>query len=73
LTQRQDDAFNPNCKPFSRLGVRASLACEGRHLTAHEEALFEQMDRERLTPDERARRIIEMSRASRRQKTPAKA
>jgi hypothetical protein len=56
-----------------RPGVRASLACEGMYLTAEEEALFEQMDRERLTPDERARRIIEMSRADRRLKTPAKA
>jgi hypothetical protein len=43
------------------------------YLTAEEEALFEQMDRERLTPDERAHRIIEMSRADRRHKTPAKA
>ncbi len=56
-----------------RPGVRASLACEGMYLTAEEEALFEQMDRERLTPDERARRIVEMSRADRLQKTPAKA
>ena len=56
-----------------RPGVRASLACEGMYLTAEEEALFEQMDRERLTPDERALRIIEMSRAGRRSKTPVKA
>jgi hypothetical protein len=56
-----------------RPGVRASLACEGRYLTAEEEALFEQMDRERLTPDECAQRIIEFSRAERRQKTRAKA
>jgi hypothetical protein len=53
-----------------RPGVRASLACEGMHLTADEEALFEQMDKERLTPDERARRITEFSRTKRRQKTP---
>src|SRR5918995_6732232 len=31
-----------------RPGVRSSLACEGLYLTAEEEALFEQMDRERL-------------------------
>jgi hypothetical protein len=51
-----------------RPGVRASLACEGMYLTAEEEALFEQMDKERLTPDEAAQRIIEFSRAKRRQK-----
>jgi hypothetical protein len=38
------------------------------YLTAEEEALFEQMDRERLTPDEAAQRIVEFSRAKRRQK-----
>ena len=37
-----------------RAGVRASLACEGMVLTAEEEALFDAMERERLTPDERA-------------------
>ena len=52
-----------------RPGVRASLACEGMYLTAEEEALFDQMERERLTPDERAKRILEISRAERRQKT----
>jgi len=51
--------------------VRASLACEDMYLTAEEEALFEQMDKERLTPDQSARRIIEFSRARRRQKAPA--
>jgi len=40
-----------------RPGVRASLACEGMILTAEEEALFEEMDRERLTPDDRAKRL----------------
>jgi hypothetical protein len=50
-----------------RPGVRASLACEGMHLEADEEALFEQMDREGLTPDECAQCIIEFSRAKRRQ------
>ena len=54
-----------------RPGVRASLACEGLYLTADEEALFEQMDRERLTADQRAARIVEYSRARRRTKTPA--
>jgi hypothetical protein len=51
-----------------RPGVRASLACEGLYLTKEEEAVFEQMDRERLTADERAARIIELSRAKRRKK-----
>ena len=54
-----------------RPGVRASLACEGMYLTAEEEALFEQMDRDRLTPDESAQRIIEFSRANRRKKALA--
>ena len=54
-----------------RPGVRASLACEGMHLTADEEALFEQMDRERLTADERAERIVQFARAKRRKKAPA--
>ena len=54
-----------------RPGVRASLACEGMHLTADEEALFEQMDRERLTADERAERISQFARAKRRKKAPA--
>jgi len=56
-----------------RPGVRVSLACEGLYLTAEEEALFEQMDRERLTADERAERIIQFSRAKRRRKAPASA
>ena len=41
------------------------------YLTAEEEALFEQMDRDRLTPDESAQRIIEFSRAKRRKKALA--
>ncbi len=52
-------------------GVRASLACEGLYLTAEEEALFEQMDRERLTADERAARIVQFSRTKRRKKAVA--
>jgi hypothetical protein len=42
-------------------------------LTAEEEALFDAMERERLTPDERAARITQFSRAKRRQKAPASA
>jgi hypothetical protein len=56
-----------------RPGVRASLACESMHLTADEEALFEQMDHERLTADERAERIVKFARAKRRKKAPASA
>jgi hypothetical protein len=51
-----------------RPGVRASLACESLYVTAEEEALFEDMDRERLTADERAARIVQFSRAKRRKK-----
>ena len=54
-----------------RPGVRVSLACEGLYLTDEEEALFEQMDRERLTPDQRAARIVQYVRAKRRKKAPA--
>jgi hypothetical protein len=54
-----------------RPGVRASLACEGMYLTAEEEALFDQMERERLTPEERAARITQLSRAKRRHKAAA--
>jgi hypothetical protein len=54
-----------------RPGMRASLACEGMYLTAEEEALFDQMERERLAPDERAARITQFSRARRRQKASA--
>jgi hypothetical protein len=55
-----------------RPGVRASLACEGLYLTDEEEALFEQMDRERLTADQRAARIIEYyTRTKRRTKSAA--
>jgi hypothetical protein len=45
--------------------VRASLACEGLHLTAEEEALFEQFDREQLPMEEREARLIAWSRARR--------
>jgi len=41
------------------------------HLTPEEEALFEQMDRERLTADERAARIAQFNRAKRRKKALA--
>ncbi|HMK88705.1 MAG TPA: hypothetical protein VK446_03610 [Methylocystis sp.] len=56
-----------------RPGVRASLACEGMVLTQEEEALFEQMDAERLTADESAQRILEFHRARRRANTLASA
>lgn len=48
-----------------RPSVRASLACEGLYLTAEEEALFEQFDRERLPMEEREARLIAWSRAQR--------
>ena len=67
MTRRMTDAELAEIRR-RRPGVRASLACEGMYLTAEEEALFEQMDRERLTPDERAKRITEFSRAKRREK-----
>ena len=54
-----------------RPGVRASLACEGIYLTAEEEALFEQFDNERLTPDQRTERIVAFMRAQRLAKAPA--
>jgi hypothetical protein len=54
-----------------RPGVRASLACEGLHLTAEEEALFDQFDRERLTPDQRRDRLLAHSRARRSEKARA--
>jgi hypothetical protein len=54
-----------------RPGVRVSLGCEGLYLTAEEEALFDQMDRKRLMPDERAARIAQLVRAKRRKKAPA--
>jgi hypothetical protein len=40
-------------------------------LTAEEEALLEKMDRERLTADERATRIVQFSRTKRRKKAVA--
>jgi hypothetical protein len=49
------------CRP----GVRASLACEDLHLTAEEEALFEQFDREQLPMEEREARLIAWSCARR--------
>ena len=54
-----------------RPGVRVSLACEGMYLTAEEEALFERMDHERLTAEQRAARIVQFGRAKRRKKAPA--
>jgi hypothetical protein len=46
-----------------RPGVRASFACEGIQFTPAEEALFDEMDHERLTPDERIERIRQFCRA----------
>jgi hypothetical protein len=54
-----------------RPAVRASLACEGMRLTAEEEALFEQFDRERLTPDQRRDRLLAFTRARRRTRAHA--
>ena len=51
-----------------RPGARASLACEGLYLSAEEEALFEEMDKERLTADQRAERIFQFHRAKRRKR-----
>lgn len=56
-----------------RPGVRASLACEGMILTAEEKALFDQMDKERLTPEEFAQRNFQFSRTKHRQKVDAAA
>lgn len=39
--------------------ARASLACEGIHLTPEEEALFEQMDEQRLTHEQREAFLID--------------
>lgn len=41
-----------------RPGARACLACEGMVLTAEEDELIEQMDRERLPADARTARIV---------------
>ncbi len=46
-----------------RPAVRASLACEGIYLTPEDDALFQQMDEQRLTADQRIRRIVDLSRA----------
>jgi hypothetical protein len=51
-----------------RPGARASLACEGLYSSPEEEALFEQMDKERLTADQRAERIVQFNRARRRKR-----
>jgi hypothetical protein len=54
-----------------RPGVCASFAIEGMTYTPEEEALFAQMDAERLTPDQRTRRIVEFCRERSPSKTPA--
>lgn len=48
-----------------RPAVRASLACEGLHLSPDTEALFEQFDRERLPMESREERLIARSRSRR--------
>jgi hypothetical protein len=48
-----------------RPAMRASLACEGLYLPDEVEALFDQLEAERLPPDEAAGRIIEFHRAKR--------
>ena len=45
--------------------AKASLACEGMHLTAEEEALFESFHARRLSHAECRRRLIAYSRAKR--------
>ena len=47
-----------------RPGVRTSLACEGMFLTPEEEALFDEMERKRLSEDE----MVELVRAYNRDK-----
>ncbi len=64
MTRRLTDAELAEIRR-RRPGVKASLACEGMYLTAEDEALFDQMELERLTPEERAKRILEISRAER--------
>ena len=56
-----------------RPGARASLACEAMVLDDGDEALFVEMDAERLTADERAARITQLFRDERRQKAVASA
>ncbi len=51
-----------------RPGVRVSLACVNMYLSAEEELLLEQMDSERLGPEERPARITELCREKRRLK-----
>ena len=51
-----------------RPAMRASLACEGLVLPDDVEALFDQLEAERLGPDEAAARIIEHNLAKRRAK-----
>jgi hypothetical protein len=48
-----------------RPAMRASLAGEGLYLPDEVEALFDQLEAERLPPDEAAARIIEFRRAKR--------
>jgi len=51
--------------------AKASLACEGIHLTVEEEALFKGFEERRLAHDECRRQLVEFCRAKRREKVPA--
>jgi hypothetical protein len=51
--------------------ARASLACEGIYLTDEEEALFNSLQAQRLSHEECRRRLVEFSRAKRREKVPS--
>ena len=54
--------------------MRAMLACEGLYLTAEEEDLFDAMETERLTPEQRNARIIALDKerhARRKRNAPA--
>jgi hypothetical protein len=51
---------------YNRAQGEASLACEGIHLTAEEKALFDDFERQRLSHEERRRRLIEFYRQKQR-------
>lgn len=57
-----------------RLGsARASLACEGIHLTEEQLELFRSFEEQRLPHSERRRRLLEFSRAKRSAPVPSAA
>jgi hypothetical protein len=53
-----------------RLDARASLACEGIHLTPDEESLFAEMDARRLTHDQREAFVLDYIARILKKKTP---